>query len=175
MKIRCTSPWQSGQEKPAPQKLWKRVSKPPPPTSDRSLTGIKNSVLFFFCSVFLLFSKCGAQKPYEIFGQVVVSLHIQPEKQYSPILKSLSSPFSVFFQTTREFKQCHLIEGIESDHLANTEQLEQIARIQTVNWVRFTFAFIAENSTVVPKPFMHRRKEMPSNTLFSREHYWHLF
>lgn len=75
-----------------------------------------------------------------------------------------------FFQTTREFKQCHLIEGIESDHLANTEQLEQIADIQTVNWVRFTFAFIAEDSTVVPKPFMHRRKEMPSNTLFSREH-----
>lgn len=63
-----------------------------------------------------------------------------------------------------------MVEGIESDHLANTEQLEQIAHIQTVNWVRFTFAFIAENSTVVPKPFMHRRKEMLSNTLFSREH-----
>lgn len=62
-----------------------------------------------------------------------------------------------------------MIEGIESDHLANREQLEQTAHIQTVNWVRFTFAFIAENSTVIPKLFMHRRKEMPLNTLFSGE------
>lgn len=81
-----------------------------------------------------------------------------------------SSPFSGFFSRQPENFNSHLIEGIESDHLANTERLEQIAHIQAVNWVRFTFAFVAENSTVVPKPFMHRRKEMPSNTLFSREH-----
>lgn len=67
-------------------------------------------------------------------------------------------PFQCFCQTTREPKQCNLIEGIES-HFANTEQVEQIGHIQTVSWGRFTFAFIAENSTVVPRPFMHRRKK----------------
>lgn len=70
------------------------------------------------------------------WGRQWVAYISNQEKGYLAALKSLSSPFGVFARQSREPKQYHLIEGIES-HLVNTEQPEQIAHIQTVSWGRF--------------------------------------